>query len=96
MNVGHRSTLPEPPHVEPGSVCPACDRRVPMPRETSEPRKRAQVNIRVPADAEDGAEVLKALIDAARKKLLGALAYDGETPAYYVLVAALADWVNTP
>ncbi len=91
---GTRTTLPVP-HVEPGEVCPTCDRRVPVPRETAEPRQRAQVNIRVPADAENGAEVLRGLIDAARAKLRDALAYDGETPAYYVLIAALADWVNS-
>ncbi len=78
-------------------MCGGCGRRVPIPHEKHEPRKRAQLNISVPADAEDGADVLKTLIEAARVKLVeaGAFAYDVKTPPYFVLTAVLHDWLTT-
>lgn len=81
--------------VTPGDVCPACNRRVPVPREDRTPRKRQQVNISVPADAEDGADVLKGLIDGCRERLAAPLGYDASTPTYYVLAAVLADWLGS-
>jgi hypothetical protein len=71
--------------VEPGATCPTCDRRVPVPKEDMTPRKRAQVNISVPADTEDGAEVLRVLIDAARERI----GRPAGTPPYFTLVEAL-------
>ena len=82
--------------TEPGSVCDGCGRRVPIPKEDVAPRKRAQMNISVPADEEDGSEVLKTLIEAARVKLVesGAFAYDKKVPPYFVLTAVLHDWLT--
>lgn len=81
----------------PGSVCPECDRRVPIPREDRTPRERSQVNIAVPKDAEDGAEVLRALLAAARRQLTesGAFTYGDDCPPYFVLVAVLHDWLTS-
>ena len=60
-------------------------------------RNRAVVSIRVPKDnREDGAEVLETLIDAAREQISPVLGYDGDVPAYFVLTAVLADWLNSP
>jgi hypothetical protein len=69
---------------------------VPIPKEDKTPRKRGQVNISVPADAEDGAEVLKALLAAARDRLVesGALAYDKDVPPYYVIVAVFHSFLT--
>lgn len=80
----------------PGSVCPTCDRRVPVPRENHTPRRRAQLAISVPKDAEDGEEILRTLLDTARERLVesGAFAYDRECPVYFVLVAVLHSWLT--
>lgn len=91
------TSWPETPAAaNPGEACPTCQRRVPIPREDTTPRKRAQLNISVPADTEDGAEVLRTLIEAAREKLTssGAFAYDAKTPPYFTLVAVLHDWLT--
>lgn len=82
--------------IEPGSVCDGCGRRVPIPKETAAPRKRQQLNIACPADDENGSEVLRTLIEAAREKLTasGAFAYDAKTPPYFTLVAVLHDWLT--
>ena len=82
--------------TEPGSVCDECGRRVPVPKEKSEPRKRQQFNISVPADFEDGTDIIKTLIEAARVRLVdsGAFAYDAKTPPYYILTAVLHDWLT--
>lgn len=83
-------------HPHPGEVCDSCGRRVPIPRESTEPRKRAQMNIAIPKDAEDGAEVLRTLIEAARVRLVksGAFAYGSDCPPYFVLAAVLHDWLT--
>ncbi len=83
--------------TEPGSICPSCQRRVPIPKEDKTPRKRQQFNISVPADVEeDGAEVLRVLLKAAGVKLgeMG-LPYDEDTPPYYIINAVIADWLTT-
>lgn len=72
-------------HPLPGENCPTCQRRVPIPKEDKTPRKRAQKNISVPADAEDGAKILDSLIDQAREKL----GRPAGTPSYYTLVESL-------
>jgi len=83
--------------TEPGQVCEGCGRRVPVPKEDSAPRKRKQFNISVPADKEDGDEVLRTLIEAARVKLVtsGAFVYGDKCPPYYILTVALSDWLTS-
>ena len=76
--------------IEPGTNCPTCARRVPVPKEDNTPRKRSQVNISVPADAEDGTEILRHLIEMAREKI----GRPEGTPPYFVLVEALHDYVT--
>lgn len=80
--------------IVPGEVCWTCGRRVPLPREDRTPRQRSQLNISVPKDAEDGAEVLRTLISECRKRLAARLAYDADVPPYYVLAAVLSDWLG--
>lgn len=82
-------------HVGPGDVCPVCERRVPVPKEDSTPRKRKQVLISVPQDeAENGEEVLLGLEDGCRQKLQQqGLAYDAQTPRYYIYTAVMADFL---
>ena len=83
-------------HTPPGEVCADCGRRVPIPKESTTPRKRSQYNVAIPKDAEDGAEVLRTLIEAARVQLVksGAFAYGADCPPYFVLAAVLHDWLT--
>lgn len=74
--------------VEPGATCGNCGRRFPVPREDSTPRKRGQLSIAVPKDAEDGEEILRHLIDMAREKVGRPVG----TPPYYILCDALYDY----
>lgn len=90
VDVRGRQTVAAP---EPGSVCPACDRRVPVPHEDKTLRPKRTVSIAVPKDAEDGAEVLRTLISECRKRLAAQLAYDADVPPYFVLAAVLSDWL---
>jgi hypothetical protein len=76
--------------IEPGSICQECGRRVPVPREDSTPRKRSQLSISVPADAEDGEAILRHLIDLAREKV----GRPAGTPPYFVLVESLHDYLT--
>jgi hypothetical protein len=79
----------------PGEVCENCGRRVPVPHEDKTPRQRAQYNVAIPKDAvEDGEQILRALIEACREVLKDRLSVDGDTPAYYVLVPVLSDWLD--
>lgn len=80
-------------HTPPGEVCSDCGRRVPVAKEDKTPRKRTQLNIAVPADAENGEEVLRTLIGACRERLQGPLGYGVDTPPYYILSAVLSDWL---
>lgn len=82
--------------TDPGDVCDGCGRRVPIPKEKAAPRRRQQFNVSCPDDTENGADVLRTLIDAAREKLVqrGAFAYDTKTPPYFTLVAVLHDWLT--
>lgn len=76
-------------------LCAKCKRpRKPKPAalEPRRPRKRWQ--IRVPADAEDGADVLDALVDQARERLQDQLGLSETVDAYYVLVPVLASFLH--
>lgn len=80
-----------------GTLCAKC--KAPLkaserPQEPSEPRKRKRWVISVPDDAEDGADVLDGLVNAARPRVAEALGYEGDVPPYYVVSAVLADWLG--
>jgi hypothetical protein len=92
VNQGTRTRPSSPP--EPGDICPACERRVPIPREDATPRRRQQWNVSVPADAENGKEVLTTLTAACRERLQDVLGHDIDTPPYYTLVAVMHDWLG--
>lgn len=78
---------------EGGALCAKCKRpRKPVKREAARPRKRWQIS--VPADAEDGADVLDGLIDLARERLQEQLGHTEDVPAYYVLVPVLASFLH--
>lgn len=80
------------PHSDDG-LCARC--RKPRAPRVGEPRKRKRWVVVVPDDAEDGADVLDALVAAARVKLrAGGLDVRDDTPAYFVLVPALHDWLE--
>ena len=62
---------------------------------SEEPRKRTQINVKVPKDVlEDGEEVLSTLIGAAREKLAPQMGWKDDVSPYYVLTAVLHDWLT--
>ena len=63
---------------------------------SEEPRKRTQINVKVPKDVlEDGEEVLTTLIGAAKDKLSPQMGWKDDVSSYYVLTAVLHDWLTT-
>ena len=76
------------------SLCARCKRvmdAAERPQEAPQaPRKRKRYVITVPDDAEDGADVLDALIDLHRARLAPELGWTDDVPPYYVLAAVLA------
>lgn len=59
------------------------------------PRTKVTVTIKVPKDEqEDGAEVLQTLIEECRKELVGEMGWQENVPAYFVLSAVLANWLQ--
>lgn len=74
--------------------CPTCGRKPPVKKADLEPtRKKRRVRIDVPDDHEDGFEVFHTLKDECAKEL-GEMGYTADTPAYFVLVAVMADWLK--
>lgn len=57
--------------------------------------RRKRWSILVPADGEDGAAVLDALVDACAAELLEDLGYEDGTPRYFPLCAVLTDWLQS-
>ena len=51
--------------IAPGTICPQCDRRVPVPEEDREPKETGQVNLTFPSKAE--AESFRELIRQCRE-----------------------------
>lgn len=93
--------LPEHRHgpgVAPGEECPACHRKMPLPRELREkPKRRGTWSIKVPKykageDApfeEDGAAILDEKIQGLRERLYRMRGWQADVPNYFVLIAAL-------
>ena len=53
--------------VEPGTICPSCERKVPVPEEDREPKETGQVNLTFPSKAE--AESFRDLIALGRERI---------------------------
>jgi hypothetical protein len=79
-------------------ICPGCGRRLPKPKidsPTEEKKKRKTWAVSVPATVEeDGADVLDALLEAAREKMDEAGLDWGEGQKYFVLSTALGLFVQ--
>lgn len=84
----------EYPHSDDG-LCAKCRKPRAPKRTDGEPRKRKRWVVSVPDDAENGAEVLDALLAAARLKLRSqGLDVRDDTPPYFVLVPVFHDWLE--
>jgi hypothetical protein len=78
--------------VEPGSVCPSCERKVPIPMEEREPRERAQWNLTFGSRAEaDSARVLCA---AARELLDSQLGTAKRVRDGDIVIAVFHDFIT--
>jgi hypothetical protein len=78
--------------------CPVCG-RPPVPRDpyrhNGQRRERAAYEIRVPADAENGADVLETLTEQVGT-MLGLHNPESQSAAYYALAAALTVTIQNP
>jgi hypothetical protein len=74
------------------SVCPTCERPLPIPEEQREPRQRGQVNLTCPSPEE--AESLRELIAHCREELDVALGSGKRVMAGTVVHAVLYDWLT--
>ena len=61
---------------------------------SEEPRKRTQINVKVPKDVlEDGEEILTDLIALARERLAPKMGWSNDVGTYFVLCAVFAEWM---
>lgn len=77
-----------PAPADESNLCSRCRKPRVQRAKLDKARPRKRWVLTVPADAENGADVLDALIPAAAARM--ELGYDEATPAYFVVVAALA------
>lgn len=83
------------PHRDDG-LCVKCRKPRSAKPPTDEPRKRKRWVLTVPDDAEDGAKVLDELVEQVRYKLaVQGLPVTADTPAYFAVVPALVDWLQS-
>lgn len=75
--------------VAPGERCPVCHRRVPKPKDVpAEPRHRATISVKVPADErENGAQLWDERIQYGRDLLCEAMGWEPDVGVYYVAMA---------
>lgn len=83
--------------AKPGSLCPTCHRKVPVKTKKEKARPRSVWSVRVPQDShEDGKEVIESLLEASLEKLQDmGLAYDTDTPKYFLLTSALVGFIQS-
>lgn len=78
------------------ALCASCRKRLVTDeereaRKNQPPRPRKRWVVTVPDDAEDGADVMDALIDAHRTRLKPELGWSDDVGPYYVLAAVLSE-----
>ena len=78
--------------LEPCTTCRGTGKRK---KRQAKPRPKRTLSIAVPADTENGLEILRAFFEAGREELREPLGYDETTPIYYVISAVFADWLNS-
>ncbi len=68
-------------------LCSRCKRPVRAQEPRSAPRKRKRYQCSCPDDAEDGVEILIALVQANRERLKDVMGWSDDVPDYYVHIA---------
>ncbi len=63
---------------------------MPIPKEDSTPRKKKQKTIAVPADTENGLEILDHILDLVREKIGRPVG----TPPYFIIVEGFHDYLT--
>jgi hypothetical protein len=58
-------------------------------------RKRANYQVKVPADHEDGAGILDDLVEQCESKLMMTMGHEAPRPPYFTLTDVLADWLTS-